>query len=275
LGTMIRSKSIFGFLLTVLGLFAMGAETSRSNSTDALIGIELGEMKLVNGRYSEILEDNREVTFTVDPALQSFADDLFAKYQVPAGAAVLLNSKTGRVLALSQQRSFPDFAASGEVALDSSPPAASLFKIVTASALLEKGGVTADTNTCYRGGSQKLVMENLLDAPREKSACANLRMALGRSINAVFAKLSDRLLNRDILLNYAERFGFNKAIPFDVPIANSTAEIPGDRLERARAAAGFWHVHMSPLHAAMIVQSLAQKGSMLRPYIVERVQARG
>ena len=115
-------------------------------------------------------------------------------------------------------------------------------------------------------------MEHLRDAPREKSACASLKAALGRSINAIFAKLSDRRLNRQTLKEYARRFRFNQEIPFDIPVLESKAEIPSDRLERARTAAGFWHVHISPLHAAVIAQSLAQKGAMLRPYIVDRVE---
>ena len=53
----------------------------------------------------------------------------------------------------------------------------------------------------------------------------------------------------------------------------SKADIPGDRLELARASAGFWHTHISPLHAALIMQSLAQKGAMLRPYIVDQVES--
>jgi cell division protein FtsI/penicillin-binding protein 2 len=148
-----------------------------------------------------------------------------------------------------------------------------VFKIVTAAALLEQTDVEVDTTTCYRGGGARLGLENLADYPRDKSACADLGTALGRSINSVFAKLADRRLDRRTLADYAARFWFNKEVPFEVPVEASTAEIPADRLERARTAAGFWHTHLSPLHAAMIAQSLAQKGAMLRPYVVDRVEA--
>jgi penicillin-binding protein A len=91
----------------------------------------------------------------------------------------------------------------------------------------------------------------------------------------VFATPSNRYLNRTLLREYAERFGFNHPVDFDVPLRASSAEIPADRLERARAAAGFWHSHLSPLHAAVIAQSLAQDGAMLRPYVVDRVAGAG
>lgn len=182
---------------------------------------------------------------------------------------MVLNSRTGRVLAFAQHRLAKDLVPDADVALDSSPPAASLFKIVTTAALLEQTEIEVTTSTCYRGGSRRLVLENLQDFPREKSACATLETALGRSINAVFAKLTDRHLTPGTLAQYAEKFGFNHDLPFDIPFEPSRAEIPLDRLERARTAAGFWHTHLSPLHAAMIMQSIAQGGAMLRPYIVK------
>jgi penicillin-binding protein A len=241
------------------------------SSPSPLAGIDLEKMRLVEGRYQQKTDDGRQVTFTVDPELQLFSDNLFERYQVPAGAAVIIQSRTGRVLSFAQQRKLVEAADSRDVGLDSSPPAASVFKIITAAALLEQSAVSTSTETCYRGGGSKLLMENLQDWPREKSACASLSAALGRSINAIFAKLSDRHLDRATLSRYAARFGFNAEIPFDVEVPQSIADIPAGRLDRARTAAGFWHTHLSPLHGAVIAQSLAQGGAMLQPYIVDNV----
>ncbi len=238
---------------------------------DPRAGVDLAKMSYGKSGYRQVMDDGREILFTVHPELQRYADELFDKYQVPAGAAVMLNSKTGRVIALSQTRTVRDAAETSAVALDPSPPAASLFKIVTTAALVEKGGVSLSTTTCYAGGGSRLEMQHLSNELPKNHACVDLTTALARSVNAVFAKLSDRHLARHTLNEYADRFGFNHAIDFDVPLPKSVAEIPTDRLERARTAAGFWHSHLSPLHAAMIVQSLAQDGAMLRPYVVDRV----
>jgi cell division protein FtsI/penicillin-binding protein 2 len=264
-------------LLATAALLSLGAAPAATSSVppeepaaDPLAGISPGAMRLEDGRYRQHLEDGRIATFTVDPALQGFADGLLARNDVPAGAAVVLHSRTGRVLAFSTRRR--DEAPDGiPVALDPAPPAASLFKIVTTAALLERGGLPADAETCYHGGSRSLREHHLEDSPEADSACVSLAGALGRSTNAVFAKLSDRHLGRADLEEFARRFGFNRPLPFDVPLAQSPAEIPEDRLERARAAAGFWHTHLSPLHAAMISQAVAQGGAMLRPYLVESV----
>lgn len=234
-------------------------------------GLDLANMTLENGAMRAHLDDGRVVTYTVMPELQRFADELFERNQVPAAAAVVLSSRTGRVLALSQQRLKDNAAELEQVALDPSPPAASVFKIVTAAALLERSDVTTKTTTCYSGGSSKLVLAHLSEPPQNLAACANLSSALGHSINAIFARLSDQHLSQSVLDEYLGRFHFNEPLPFDIEIAPSAAEIPTDRLEKARASAGFWHTHLSPLHAASIVQMLAQDGALLRPYIVDSV----
>jgi len=267
----IGSRLLQIIVLLVLGFSTFGAAPAEPLDAAvfaALRGVSLAGMSLDGAAFQQRLDDGRRVVFTVEPTVQRYASAILEDNDVPAGAVVLLNAKTGRVLALAQHARGD---AKKNVAFDSSPPAASLFKIVTTAALLERSGVTVDTVQCYHGGSQRLEEHNLIDSERDDSACASVSQALGRSINAVFAKLSDRHLKPQTLLNYAERFGFNHVLPFDVGVSESTAEIPDDRLERARAAAGFWHTHLSPLHAAMIAQTVAHNGAMLRPYIVDKV----
>ncbi len=264
-------KHLILILTATIVMLGTAPSASPAIEQGGLTAQDIAQMAFDGTRYGRQLTDGRQVVFTVDPSLQRRAEDIFTKYKVPAGAAVVLNSRTGRVLTLAQTRKKPAFADSAEVALDPSPPAASLFKVVTAAALLDSGKTSIAAKTCYHGGSRKLLLEHLRDSPKADTACASVANALGKSINAIFAKLTDRLLVRGDLSGYAERFGFNRSLPFDIPLEPSSAQIPADRLERARTGAGFWHTHLSPLHAAMIFQALAQKGAMLRPYVVDHV----
>ena len=141
---------------------------------------------------------------------------------------------------------------------------------MTAAALVD-AGVGRNRRVCYAGGARRLVQANLEDRDQDRQ-CATFGEAMGRSINAVFAKLADRHLDQATLARYAEAFGFGHALPFDVPTRASPMEIPGERLERARTAAGFWHVHMSPLHAALIAATIAGDGRMPRAALVDRVE---
>lgn len=268
---LVRAITLLALAVPALAAPAFGSSPAESRSAaapEALRGVRPAAMELDGGAFQQRLDDGRRAFFTVDPDLQRYASSILEDNDVPAGAVVVLNARTGRVLALAQRSRG---GKGGDVAFDPSPPAASLFKIVTAAALLERTPVTVDTVQCYHGGSQRLEEHNLVDSERDDAACASLTQAVGRSINAVIAKLSDRHLPPRTLREYAERFGFNHALPFDADVKESTAEIPEDRLERARAAAGFWHTHLSPLHAAMIAQAIAHDGAMLRPYVVDRV----
>jgi penicillin-binding protein A len=210
----------------------------------------------------------RRIELSVVPGLQSRIVRLFGEYQVPYGALVAVEPSSGRVLAYVGHSSANPSAVN--LPLDATPPAASVFKLVTSSALID-AGVGPETRVCYGGGASKLQPVDLVDNPRRDGNCASLADALGHSINAVFAKLADRHLDAPTLQRYAAAYGFGRHLPFVVDVPPSPAEIPSERMEFARSAAGFWHVHMSPLHAALIAATLANDGTMPNASLVDRV----
>lgn len=183
-----------------------------------------------------------------------------------------IEPKTGRVLAYVGYE-----AAKGDspgVVTDTGPPAASVFKIITASALLD-AGVSSSTSVCYGGGMRNLVQADLIDDPKRDRWCATLADALGYSINAIFAKLADRHISGDRMARYVSAFGFGQRLPFDLPNDPSPADVPESRLERARMAAGFWHSQLSPLHGALLASTIANDGKMPYAAIVDRIETRG
>ena len=210
----------------------------------------------------------RRIEFSLAPALQTRVQRILHDYQVPYAALVAIEPASGRVLAyVSHSSANPN---ADDLARDPTPPAASVFKLITASALID-AGVVPETRMCYGGGSSRLEAIDLQDDRRRDGSCASLAEALGNSINAVFAKLADRHLDATTLRRYATSFGFGQKLPFAVPLPASPAEFPSERLEFARTAAGFWHVHMSPLHAALIAATFANGGQMPAPTLVDRV----
>lgn len=230
-------------------------------------GLNLGELTERNGRLVQDLEGRTLIT-TLDPELHRFAESLLEEYQVPGGAAVAINSRTGEVLAFAEHS---ERNPGESIALSADAPAASIFKIVTAAALLEIAGLSPDLEVCFHGGTRGITEALLRPNPSRDTRCASLSLALGRSLNVIFGRLADHHLSREQLSGVAHAFGFNADIPFDLPLERAEVDIPEERVERARAAAGFWHSHLSPLHAAMMAQAVAQDGAMLRPYLVDSV----
>lgn len=229
----------------------------------------------VDGSLVSELEGGSTAILTLDPALQSSMTGLFERYEVPYGALVAIEPSTGRVLAyVSHSSADPEGA--GDLARAATAPAASVFKVITGAALID-AGVGPQARVCYHGGGSRLLREHLEDDARRDTACATLTEAMGGSINAVFAKLSDRHLEPATLSRYASAFGFGEGLPFDVPTTPSAIDIPSsDRLEFARTSAGFWHSHLSPLHGALVAATIANDGRMPRAsMITEVIDAQG
>lgn len=214
------------------------------------------------------LPGDHTAILTLDARLQASMEAYFDRYEVPHAGMVAIEPSTGRVLAYVSHASAEPRA--GDFALEASAPAASVFKIITASALLE-AGVGPATEVCYHGGSGGIVLAHLTPDPLHDRSCATLSQALGRSINVVFARLADEHLDPASLGRYASAFGFGEALPFDVTTHESEIEIPEDRLEFARTAAGFWHTHLSPLHGALVAATIANEGTMPRATMVSTV----
>jgi cell division protein FtsI/penicillin-binding protein 2 len=210
-----------------------------------------------------------EAVLTLDARLQKRLERTLTDYDVPYGATVLLDPRTGRVLAMAEHsRSEPR---ARNLSLRALSPAASIFKIVTAAALLEQG-YSPDEPVCYHGGNHRLAPRLLADDSRRDSACLPLSTAFGHSANVVFAKLADRGLTPEVLRAIAGRFLFNAVIPFASPVETSRAEIPGDRFGLASTAAGFGDVRLSALHAAMLAAVVANRGVLMPPWVVELVK---
>lgn len=220
-----------------------------------------------DGDTLRVQADGGRFELTVDAGLQAHLARELARYEVPYGAAVALDPRSGRVLAyVSHSSADPAFV---DRVRRASAPSASVFKIITTSALLDRG-VSAQSRVCYGGGLHGITLRDLADDPARDTRCATLTEALAGSINSVYAKLSDRHLDRRTIARYASAFGYGEALPFDLPIEASAIDVPEDRLERARAAAGFYHSQLSPLHGALIAATIANGGAMMRPSIVER-----
>jgi peptidoglycan glycosyltransferase len=202
---------------------------------------------------------------TLDPALERAATLLLARAHARTSAVTAIDVRTGRLLAWAGGRGGDP--AHG-VVVDTLAPAASLFKIVTTTALLEKH-VNPGRTVCVSGGTSSLSLENLVRPRAGHALCAPFREALGRSRNAVFAQLATRFLSREDLALAADRFGFGRNAPFDVPAPVGNLEMPEGDLAFGRAAAGFVGSRLSPLGAAYLATTVASGGRAVRLRVVE------
>lgn len=250
-----------------------------------------------------------DIILTIDPELQAAAEAALGRRN---GAVVVLDPATGAVLA---SVSYPAFDANRldavwpDITQDpSSPfinratsglyPPGSVFKIIVASAAIETGLV---------GPEDMFVCNGSIDVNGRRISCpggrahgrVNLASALALSCNVAFIQVARKMGGRR-LSDFARRFGFNREIPFDLHVnegrfptfrgEGSTGD-PGGAGARngadardgagdnenllAEAAIGQGPVLVTPLHMAMIAAAIANRGVMMRPYVVSLVRRGG
>ena len=230
--------------------------------------LNIADANLVEGRLVQDLGNGQKVEFTVVPAVQNRAKSVLEQAEVPFGALVAMEPGTGRILGhVEHSTTMPELQ---NLAGLSTPPAASVFKVITAAALLEQAQLPADFEVCFHGGQRGFNLQHLDDNARTDTTCRTLTEALARSSNVIFGKLADRHLKPQTLDRYADAFAWRREIPFVLPVEVSGASFSDDRLTFARTAAGFYHTHLSPIHGALVASAVGNGGVMMAPKLVER-----
>ena len=235
------------------------------------------------------------VLLTLDPAAQRAAVTGLGSNR---GAVVALDPRSGAVLAMASNPSYePSILSSFDPptirayyeqllqapddplinrAISKTYPPGSTFKVVTAAAALGDGETTAGT---------LVPSPPTLDLPQTSTDLQNfgggtcggdpisLADALRISCNTAFAALGLRV-GEEALREQAEAFGFNND-DLSVPTSVATSVFPSDISppSLAQSAIGQFEVQVTPLQMAMVAAGIANKGLVMKPYLVREVQA--
>ncbi len=206
------------------------------------------------------------VFFSVEPELQDLAEQLVDDNQASHVAVVAIEPQTGRILALAEKSS-----TIADLSTHAGFPAASLFKVVTASAAIDSGALDPDSKIRFRGGTYELSQWNYLPSVKGDKRLMSIGEALGKSCNPVFGRIALDYLQPNILNKYAHNFGFGGQIPYEVNLPISQVEVPSGSYELSRTGAGFGDVTISPIHAATLMSGLANNGVAYKPYLIDKI----
>jgi len=224
--------------------------------------VDLRHLTWSDQTATAVIPERGSLRLTLDPRLQHRAEQLLAAAAPHEGAIVVADVRTGRILVWASRGS-ADFVATPFA------PSASVFKVVTATTLLEKGKVTFETRRCWEGGEHSIEARDLVDHPGPETQCAPFGHALGRSINLVFARLASRELSAADLRAQAALLGFAGEVPIDVPVRAAELHIQDDPLGVARGAAGFWNGRVSPLGPLFAMHTIANGGERVRLTVLD------
>lgn len=256
-----------GAIMLLAGLLAGTAAATSSASPEARVPeVDLGRLRSEPNGVVAPLRAGGLAELTLDPKAQRDAERLLDGAQPRAGAIVLVDLRTGRLLAWAEWRK----GRRGSDATTARAPAASVFKLVTTAALFERSSIAPSEKICIAGGTHGIERRHL-DAPRSGDVrCAPFFQALGHSKNAAYAQLATHRLLRTDLVEVAEQLGMNQNVPFDFPVPVGTLRVPYGDLDFARTAAGFEGSRLSPLGGAYLAAVVAHGGLAPRLRIVAR-----
>lgn len=229
-----------------------------------------------------------DIVLTIDLALQQAADSALGD---GPGAIVVMDPRTGEILALVSHpyydannltRDWPKLLESADHPLLNRATQGlytpgSVFKTVTLAAALDLNEYQPTTKfTC---NSQVVVEGFPIKCETYFTGTFDLSYAYAYSCNPCFGEVGLRLGGPD-LTDYARRFGFESAIPLEVPTAASQIAT-GDPEKRlvgpllASTAFGQGELLATPLQMALVAAAVANDGVAPAPRLVLRVQGEG
>jgi penicillin-binding protein A len=272
----------------------------------ALGGLEQAENAFLSGssdklfyrRVSDLFTGRRaqgaNIETTLDPKVQAAAADGLKGIK---GAAVAIDPKSGAILAMVSHPTYdPNLLATHDLkaldrnyeALNKDPdkplvnrtingdlyPPGSVFKVVTAAAALSTGEYTE--NSVLPGPAVLDLPETTADLPNhDDRACSpsgevTMTEALAVSCNTAFAYLGMEI-GAEALQSQAAKFGFGDALSVPMRVTPSTVPAEMNKPQLAQASIGQYDVRVTPLQMAMVAAGVANRGVVMKPYLVESV----
>ncbi|MFG2723921.1 peptidoglycan D,D-transpeptidase FtsI family protein [Streptomyces canus] len=241
-------------------------------------------------------KEGGNVVTTLNAAAQKAAYNGLKK-QGGKGAVAAIEPSTGKILALASFPSYdPSTIAGGSDsdaeawknldkknnpddpmlnrALREVYPPGSTFKVVTAAAALENGLYTsADAKTKsplpWTMPGTTTPLKNEGNIPCEN---ATLRVALQYSCNTVFGKVGSDLGNEK-MLEEAKKFGFDEQQFTPVRSSSSVFSDDMNPSQTALSSIGQYNTAATPLQMAMVASAVANNGTLMKPYMVDSLQA--
>ncbi|MGE5047741.1 MAG: penicillin-binding protein 2 [Deltaproteobacteria bacterium] len=235
------------------------------------------------------------LVLSIDERLQEAAD---AAFPGRAGAVVVMEAKTGFVLAMVSRPSFDPNKMSGRIsraelaAINSDPlkpmlfrvmnenyHPGSTFKVVTSLAGLEGNVIGPNSMVSCNGGYTMGNHRWRCDKPSGHGSL-DLKHALQVSCDVFYYSVGDRAGLDGISamahsLGYGQPTGFDlgREIPGIIPDTKTIQPINGSaRSQAINASIGQGEINVTPLQQAVAYAAIANGGEVLRPQIVRRVE---
>jgi len=228
--------------------------------------------------------DGTHLVLTLDRNIQYLVEQELAKavaqYQADGGTIIVMDPKTGAILAMANYPSYdPNRFYEVPMELYINPAVSgqyepgSVFKIITMAAGLDAGIITPDS-TFYDSGAIEVGGAVILNPDRRAHGLVTMTDILAYSLNVGVAYVSTSL-GEETFYAYLKRFGCGDytGIDLDGEVAGTVKE-PGSReWDKSDLGTNSFGQGVAVTHIQMIttVAAVANRGLLMKPYVVERI----
>src|SRR3989440_6909648 len=234
-----------------------------------------------------------DLHLTIDARIQQIVTDAMG---TGPGACIVADPRTGAILGLESQPWFDPNRVDDtdywntmrartdspfiDRAIQSRYSPGSTFKTATLAAAYDSGKYNPSTVIAGQDAMGPLYVDGYLlrsdinNLPAGVSAVTTVD-AFKYSDNIAFATIGMTLGPR-IFFDYAQRFGFGRRIPFELPVGRSSVTAHPDsfsQLDLAESAFGQGGVLSTPLQMLLVDEAIADGGAEPRPYVVTSIRA--
>lgn len=226
-----------------------------------------------------------DVYTTLDVQIQQIADEQLSIYK---GAIVVTEVKTGKILAMV---SHPDFDPNeiediwdDLIDNDSSSilvnratqgiyPPGSTFKIITALEYIRENPDTYDNYSFQCNGYYKQGDSRINCYHGSNHGAVGFERSFAKSCNASFANIGMGL-DREAFSETLQDLLFGEELPLTLSCATSSVHIEESMTtdEMMQTSIGQGKTQITPIHLNMITGAIANGGTMMKPYVIERVE---
>ncbi|MEQ8200142.1 MAG: stage V sporulation protein D [Syntrophomonadaceae bacterium] len=226
--------------------------------------------------------DGGNLVLTIDETIQYITerelDKVFAERQAKSAAAIVMDPKTGEILAMASRPTFDpnNYGASPasnrrNFAINDSYEPGSTMKITTAAMALEENLVTRDTQF-YCSGSVKVGKETIGCPNRKAHGSQTFAQIVENSCNVSFVKVGLEL-GMDKYFKYLYAFGFGQPTGIDLPgEAKGILVNPANakQIDLATMAMGQANA-VTAMQLTTAVAAVANGGKLMKPHLLKQV----
>ncbi len=255
-----------------IGAGRYGAESKYNDELSGKPGTTRGD-RLINKP-----KNGEDIYLTIDRNIQVQAertiDNLIKQYGAVGGTVIVMEPKTGKVLAMLSKPDFdPNSYGQAEVSSFLNPSVqsvyepGSIFKVITMSAGIDSGKITPNT-TFNDPGSLTLNGKTIKNWDLKSYGTVTMTNVIEKSINTG-AAFAERTMGHDTFYDFLVKIGLKEPTEIDLPgeVTGSLRPLEVDKRDINFATASYGQgISVTPMRLITAVAAIANGGVLMRPY---------